>query len=100
MIYEITSRAGISYRVSDATTAALILIGDAKAKCHDDIVAVYPTLWQLNAANGLKTESEVAAMKAHILACKAVEDAYTASVEAIIAGAGTDAEKIAAIAAL
>lgn len=100
MSYALTLRNGENTVVSDAETAALVSIAAAKDRCRSEIIALYPTIWQLNAANGLKSEPEVAAMRAHILACKAVEDAYTAAVEAIIAGAGTDAEKITTIAAL
>lgn len=100
MIHAITTRTGETYNVGTAADAASVAIAGAKQRCRDDIVALYPTTWQLNAANGLRTEPEVAAMRAHILACKSIEDAYTASVEGILAGAGTDPEKIAAIAAL
>lgn len=100
MIHTITLRNGDKVSVADAATAAMLAIAGAKQACADAILASHPEYRQRNAALGLYDEAEVAAMRAHILACKAVEDSYTMSVEAILAGVGTDEDKITDIAAL
>ena len=72
MIYAITTKTGETYNVGTAADAAAVAIAGAKQRCRDDIVAVYPTTWQLNAANGLRTEAEVVAMRSHILAASSL----------------------------
>lgn len=100
MIHTCSLVDGTHVSVEDAGTAGALAISAAKGRCAMEILAVYPEYRQRNAGLGILDETEVTAMRAHILACKATEDAYTDSVESILAGAGSDAEKIAAIEAL
>lgn len=77
------------------------LISASKRRCERDILAQAPDHKQRNAALGLLEQVEVDAIRAHIQACRTVQNALEAAVQAILDDGQLDnAAKLAALDAL
>lgn len=92
---------GHPVETNDPVVAAETILANSRFVCRAAIEAVAPQYRQINAALGLLDSSDMAEIVAHIIACRATQNAIQTSVEAIMADPGlNDAGKLAALAAL